>query len=83
MYDFEVKVKVRSMFEVTYQTSTNDFDQRQGSYTHKVTKSERFSDWNDVHIFAQKYPDVEILQVVEVHDLTQKLKNALSIQGKD
>ena len=82
MYDFEVKVKVRSLFEVTYQTTINDFDLREGSYTRKVTKSERFNDWNDVHIFAHK-KDIEVLQVVEVHDLTQKLKNALSVQGKD
>ena len=83
MYNFEVKVKVKSMFDVTYQIVINDFDHGEGSYTSKVTKTEQFADWNDVHIFAQKYPDVEILQVVEVHDLTQKLKNALSIQGKD
>ena len=82
MYDFEVKVKVKSMFEVTYQTTINDFDQREGSYTHKVTKSERFNDWNDVHMFAHK-KDVEVLQVVEVHDLTQKLKKDLFVQGKD
>lgn len=82
MYDFEIKVKVKALFEVTYQTTINDFDQREGSYTRKVTKSERFNDWNDVYVFGHK-KDIEIIQVVEVHDLTHKLKYELDVQGKD
>jgi hypothetical protein len=35
MYDFEVKVKVLFLYEITYEEIVKEFDQREGAYLKK------------------------------------------------
>lgn len=83
MYNFELKVKVRSFYEVTYTTKEQDFDQRDGAYERTVTKTERFVEWSDLRTFCSKLDDNDIKQIVEVTDKTTAFMNERRHQGKD
>jgi hypothetical protein len=83
MYDFNVKVKVQALFEITYEDVVMESDQREGAYVRKVVKSERFGDFDDLRSFAYGLKAKKILQVVEVRDLTSRLQNEMRTQGKD
>ena len=83
MYDFEMKVKVPVVFEITYEDTFVEFDQRDGEVTRKVVKSERFTDWQKLRTFAYELKHKQIIQVLEVHDKTDYLRAEMSTQGKD
>lgn len=84
MYDFEVKVKAKQIYELTYEDEVTEYDQRDsGSYKRKVTKSERFTDWGSLKMFAFNIDNRKIKQVVEIKDMTDALINDLRVQTKD
>ena len=85
MYDFEVKVKVAHLYEITYEEIVRETDQRDGTYNRRVEKTERFSEWDKLRTFAYtlKPKNMKILQVTEVTDMTNVLYNEMSTQGKD
>lgn len=82
MYDFEVKVKVALLYEITYEDTVMESDQRE-SYQRKVQKTERFTEWDKLRSFAYELKNKKILQVVEVKDATRALHNDMTRQGKD
>jgi hypothetical protein len=82
MYDFEVKIKVPVLYEITYETVVKEND-RDGVYDRKVVKTERFAEWDKLRSFAYELKGKKILQVVEVKDTTNRLHNEMSAQGKD
>ena len=79
MYDFEMKVKVQSVYEITYEDNVVECD----LITRRVVKSERFADWQKLRTFAYELKHKKILQVLEVHDKTEFLRTEMSVQGKD
>jgi hypothetical protein len=83
MYDFEVKVKVSALYEITYEDVVVETDQREGAYERRVVKTERFAEYDGVRSFAYGLKSKKILQVVEVRDLTNRLHNDMTTQGKD
>jgi hypothetical protein len=83
MYDFEMKVKVQSVYEITYEDVYVEYDQRDGDVTRKAVKSERFADWQKLRTFAYELKHKKILQVLEVHDKTEFLRGEMSTSGKD
>ena len=85
MYDFEVKIKVAAVYEITYEGVVVETDQREGAYERKVVKTERFADWDELRACAYKLArhGYKILQVVEVKDATNRLKNEMQSQAKD
>ena len=83
MYDFEMKVKVQYLYEITYEDVYVEYDQRDGDVTRKTVKSERFLDWQKMRTFAYELKHKKILQVLEVHDKTESLRGEMSVQGKD
>ena len=83
MYDFNVKVKVQTLFEITYEDVVMESDQREGAYERKVIKTERFAEWDKLRTFAYDLQKKKILQVVEVADRTNRLHNEMTTQGKD
>ncbi len=82
MYDFEVKVKVPFLYEITYEDVVKEND-RDGVYDRKVVKTERFTDWDKLRSFAYNLKTKTILQVVEVKDMTNVLQNEMRTQSKD
>jgi hypothetical protein len=82
MYDFEVKIKVPVLYEITYETVVKEND-RDGVYDRKVVKTERFAEWDKLRSFAYELKGKKILQVVEVKDMTNRLHNEMATQGKD
>lgn len=82
MYDFEVKVKVPLLYEITYEVVVREND-RDGTYDRTVTKTERFTDWEKLRSFAYDLKTKKILQVVEVKDMTNVLQNEMRTQSKD
>lgn len=82
MYDFEVKMKVSCLYEITYEELVMESDQRE-SYQRKVQKTERFAEWDQLRSFAYELKGKKILQVVEVQDMTRALHNDMTTQGKD
>lgn len=85
MYDFEVKVKVPFLYELTYEQVVRETNQRDGTYERKVEKTERFSDWQKLRSFAYdlRTRGLQIIQVAEIKDMTNALINEMSTQGKD
>lgn len=85
MYDFEVKVKVPFLYELTYEQVVRETNQRDGIYERKVEKTERFSDWQKLRSFAYdlRTRGLKIIQVAEIKDMTNALINEMSTQGKD
>lgn len=85
MYDFEVKVKVQVLYEITYEGVVTETDQREGAYERKVVKTERFAEWDDLrtHAYTLARQGKKILQVVEVTDKTRSLRNEMTTQDKD
>ena len=85
MYDFEVKVKVTFLYELTYEQVVRETDQRDGAYERRVEKTERFSDWQKLRDFAYslRTRGLKIIQVAEIKDMTNALHNEMSVQGKD
>lgn len=85
MYDFEVKVKVPFLYELTYEQVVRETNQRDGTYERKVEKTERFSDWQKLRSFAYdlRTRGLKIIQVAEIKDMTNALINEMSTQGKD
>jgi hypothetical protein len=77
-----MKIKVPFLYEITYEDVIKEND-RDGVYDRKVEKTERFSDWAKVRSFAYDLKGKNILQVVEVKDMTTALQNDMSVQGKD
>jgi hypothetical protein len=82
MYDFEVKVKVPFLYEITYEETIKDFDQHV-AVDRKVTKTERFVEWSKLRSFAYDLKGKKILQVTEIKDMTSALRNDMTTQGKD
>lgn len=82
MYDFEVKIKVPVLYEITYETVVKEND-RDGVYDRKVVKTERFAEWDKLRSFGYELKGKKILQVVEVKDMTNRLHNEMTTQGKD
>jgi hypothetical protein len=83
MYDFEVKVKVLFLYEITYEEIVKEFDQRGEAYDRKVMKTERFTEWSKLRSFAYELKNKKILQVTEIKDVTSALRNDMTTQGKD
>jgi len=83
MYDFELKVKVPAMYEVTYIDIEQDYDQREGAYERTVTKSNRFLTWEETRSFCFDLKPAQIRQVVEIKDMTSSMKKIFSAQTKD
>ena len=83
MYDFEVKVKVLFLYEITYEEIIRESDQREGPYERKVIKTERFTEWSKLRSFAYELKNKKILQVTEIKDVTSALRNDMTTQGKD
>jgi hypothetical protein len=83
MYNFEVKVKVLFLYEITYEEIVKEFDQREGAYERKVIKTERFIEWSELRSFAYELKNKKILQVTEIKDVTSALRNDMTTQGKD
>jgi hypothetical protein len=83
MYNFEVKVKVLFLYEITYEEIVKEFDQREGAYDRKVVKTERFTEWSKLRSFAYELKNKKILQVTEIKDVTSALRNDMTTQGKD
>lgn len=83
MYDFELKVKVPFLYEITYEEMVNEFDQRDGERERRVEKTERFGDWGKLRSFAYDLKGKKILQVLEIKDMTHALHNDLAVQTKD
>ena len=84
MYDFEVKVKVLFLYEITYEEIIRESDQREGPYERKVIKTERFTEWSKLRSFAYELKNYwKILQVTEIKDVTSALRNDMTTQGKD
>jgi hypothetical protein len=82
MYDFEVKIKVPVLYEITYEAVVKEND-RDGVYDRKVVNTERFAEWDKLRSFAYELKGKKILQVVEVKDMTNRLHNEMATQGKD
>jgi hypothetical protein len=76
MYDFEMKVTVTFLYEITYEDKVSQ------SGTH-YTKTERFTDWAKLRDFAYGLKGKKIIQVLEVKDMTRALHNDMATQGKD
>lgn len=85
MYDFEVKVKVKVLYELVYEENIHETDQRNGAYQRRVEKTERFAEWEKLRTFAYDIASKgkKILQVAEIHDVTQLLHKEMTAQGKD
>lgn len=75
MYDFEVKIKVPLVYELSFEQIARENDRDGGVYDRTITKTERFDDWEKLRSFAYglKPKGVKILQVVEVRDVTKTL----------
>lgn len=83
MYDFEMKVKVPFLYEITYEETIKNIG-REGAYDFKVEKiTERFCDWGKLRLFAYNLKDKKILQVLEIKDMTNALRNDMCTQTKD
>ena len=83
MYDFEMKVTVQFLYEITYEDTITETDQREGSIERKVAKTERFTDWAKLRDFAYSLKGKKIFQVLEVKDMTRALHNDMTRQGRD
>lgn len=83
MYDFEMKVTVQFLYEITYEDTITETDQRDGAFERKVAKTERFTDWVKVRDFAYGLKGKKIFQVLEIKDMTRALHNDMTVQGKD
>lgn len=83
MYDFEVKVKVTTLYEIMYEDVVIETDQREGAYERKLVKAERFAEWDKLRSFAYELKGKKILQVLEVNDMTNGLHREMTSQGKD
>ena len=83
MYDFEVKVKVTTLYEIMYEDVVIETDQREGAYERKLVKAERFAEWDKLRSFAYELKGKKILQVLEVSDMTNGLHREMTSQGKD
>lgn len=82
MYDFEVKIKVSALYEIVYEDVVKEND-RDGVYDRKLVKTERFAEWDKLRSFAYELKGKKILQVLEVKDMTNRLHNEMTTQGKD
>ena len=83
MYDFEMKVAVQFLYEITYEDTITETDQRDGAFERKVAKTERFTEWAKLRDFAYSLKGKKIFQVLEVKDMTRTLHNDMTVQGKD
>ena len=84
MYDFELKVKVPFLYEITYEETITETNQSDGPLCErKVAKTERFTDWGKLRSFAYDLEDKKIFQVLEIKDMTRALHNDMTVQGKD
>lgn len=70
MYDFELKIKVPFLYELTYEDVVKDND-RDGVYDRKLIKTEKFATWETLRDFAYSLKDKKIIQAVEVKDRTK------------
>lgn len=78
MYDFEMKVKVSYLYEMTYEVIMREYDQRDGAYDKKTIKTERFQNWGQLQTKALEIGANCIKQVVEIKDMTNSLINEIT-----
>ena len=84
MYDFEMKVTVQFLYEITYEDTITETDQFDGPLRErKVAKSERFTDWAKLRDFAYGLKGKKIFQVIEIKDMTHALHSDMTTQGRD
>lgn len=84
MYDFEVKVTVPFLYEITYEETIREVN-RAGCLIQEIKSqnSKRFTDWRKLREFAYSLKGKKILQVLEIKDMTDALCNDLCTQTKD
>lgn len=75
MYDFEVKMKVKSLFEITGSKAVQKTDPRDGAYMSESEVKERCTSFNEVVQWIRKNRDVIIKQVVKIEDVTTTAQN--------
>jgi hypothetical protein len=75
MYDFNVTMKVTSLYEVIGTKTVTKHDQREGAYESNVEVNGRGTSLDEVAQWIRENPDVEVKQVVELKDVTAIAKN--------
>lgn len=75
MYDFNVTVTAKQLYEIIGSKQVQKHDQRDGAYMSTTEVKARCTDWAEVIEWIRKNPDVTIKQVVEMKDMTTAAQN--------